>query len=60
MTPLPDRIVLLLLAGTVGVCFLLAALVARQGGEPPLPMLWKDGGADAPPLTRLHSRPTAV
>jgi len=60
VTPLPDRIVLLLLASMVGLCFLMAALVARQGAESPLPMLWKDGPGDPPPLTWAPAEGTVV
>ncbi|MCT0226052.1 hypothetical protein [Synechococcus sp. CS-1328] len=48
MTPLPDRIVIVGLIATVGLCFALVFWTVRlnPGGEPP--MQWRDSAPSAP------------
>jgi hypothetical protein len=53
MSPWPDRLVLLALAGAVALCFALAMLAARMAPDRELPLLWRE---DPPPLTLLLGR----
>ena len=42
MTPLPDRVVIVTIVATIGLCFALVFWTVRlQPGEPPL--RWRDG-----------------
>ncbi len=51
MTPLPDRVVIVALVATIGLCFALAFWTVKlRPAEPPLQ--WRDGAH------ALHSAPT--
>jgi hypothetical protein len=53
MTPLPDRVVIVAIVATIGLCFALVFWTVRlQPGEPPL--RWRDGS------TALQSEPMPV
>jgi hypothetical protein len=53
MTPLPDRVVIVAIVATIGLCFALVFWTVRlQPGEPPL--RWREGS------TALHSQPLPV
>lgn len=53
MSPLPDRVVIVGLVATIGLCFALVFWTVRlQPGEPPL--RWRDGA------TALQSEPMPV
>jgi hypothetical protein len=53
MTPLPDRVVIVAIVATIGLCFALVFWTVRlQPGEPPL--RWRDGS------TALHSQPLSL
>lgn len=53
MTPLPDRVVLLGLVITVGLCFALAFWTARLAPPPEGPLLWRQPSA---PVTAPQRR----
>lgn len=47
MTPLPDRVVIVAIVATIGLCFALVFWTVRlQPGEPPL--RWRDGATALP------------
>ena len=53
MTPLPDRVVIVAIVATIGLCFALVFWTVRlQPGEPPL--RWRDGS------TALQSQPVPL
>lgn len=52
MTPLPDRVVIVALLATVGLCFALVFWTVKLQPRQELPMQWKDA-----PSVRLDSRP---
>ncbi|SBO42416.1 hypothetical protein [Cyanobium sp. NIES-981] len=52
MTPLPDRVVIVALLATVGVCFALVLWTVKLQPRQELPMQWRDA-----PAARLDGRP---
>ncbi|EDY37530.1 hypothetical protein CPCC7001_409 [Cyanobium sp. PCC 7001] len=52
MTPLPDRVVIVALLATVGLCFALVFWTVKLHPRQELPMQWKDA-----PSVRLDGRP---
>ena len=50
MSPLPDRVVILGLLITLGVCFALVFWSVRLSPAPEAPMLWRQTPAPAQPL----------
>lgn len=52
MNPLPDRVVITVLAATVGICFALVFWFVRLQPSQELPMQWREGpSATAPSAT---------
>jgi hypothetical protein len=52
MTPLPDRVVIVAVLATVGLCFALVFWTVKLQPRQELPMQWKDA-----PSVRLERRP---
>ena len=49
MNPLPDRVVVMVLAATVGICFALVFWFVRLQPSQELPLQWREGPSAASP-----------
>jgi hypothetical protein len=56
MNPLPDRVVIVALVATVGVCFALVFWFVRLQPSQELPLQWREGPAAMAPLALRHLR----
>jgi hypothetical protein len=55
MNPLPDRVVITVLAATVGICFALVFWFVRLQPGQDLPMQWREGPSATVPSATGHA-----